>query len=170
MNSLSSLLSFIEQNHREWLAIVAALAVISFLLLIALWVRLNKLSRLVNRWMTREGGENLEAMLRRLLEESEQTNRRISEVEKVLQQIAQQQTHCLQKVGVVRYDAYTDVSGKQSFSLALLDAHNNGAIITGLFGRNDARCYGKPVRGGKSDFTLSEEEEEALKIAVSSKQ
>lgn len=162
------MLSFIEQNHRECLAIVAALAVISFLLLIGLWIRLNKLSRLVNRWMTREGGEHLEAMLRRLLEESEQTNRRIGEVEKVLQQLAQQQTRCLQKVGIVRYDAYTDVSGKQSFSLALLDAHNNGAIITGLFGRNDARCYGKSVRGGKSDFTLSEEEEEALKLAMGS--
>jgi len=163
---LTSLLSFIEQNHRQWLAIVAALAVISFWLLIALWVRLNKLSRLVNRWMTRAGEEHLEAMLRRLLEEGEQTNRRIGEVEKVLQHIAQQQTNCLQKVGIVRYDAYTDVSGRQSFSLALLDAHNNGAIITGLFGRNDARCYGKPVRGGKSDFTLSEEEEEALKRAM----
>ncbi|MCS6859268.1 MAG: DUF4446 family protein [Abditibacteriales bacterium] len=168
MNSLSSLLSFIEQHHQALLAIAAVLAVIAFLLVIVLWLRLNKLSRLVNRWMTREGGEHLEAMLRRLLEESEQTNLRISEVEKVLHRIAQQQTYCLQKVGIVRYDAYTDVSGRQSFSLALLDAHNNGAIITGLFGRNDARCYGKPVRDGKSDFTLSEEEEEALKMAMGS--
>ncbi len=160
------MLSFIAQNHRELLAIAAALAVISFLLLIAVWLRLRRLSYLVHRWMTREGGDNLETLLRRSLEEGTQTNRRIGEVERVIQQIAQQQMHCLQKVGIIRYDAYTDVSGKQSFSLAFLDAHNNGAVITGLFGRNDARCYGKPVRDGKSDYTLSEEEEEALKIAM----
>jgi hypothetical protein len=163
-------LSFIEQHHRELLAIVAALAVISFLLATALWLRLNKLSHLVQRWMTREGGNDLESMLRRILDEEAQTNSRINEVEKAVQQIAQRQAHCLQRVGIIRYDAYTDVSGKQSFSVALLDAQNYGVIITGLFGRNDARCYGKPVRDGKPDYTLSEEEEQALLLAMNSSQ
>jgi hypothetical protein len=73
---------------------------------------------------------------------------------------------CVQNIGLVRYDAYGDVSGSQSFSIALLDAHHNGVIISGLLGRNDGRCYGKGVLNGHTEQTLSDEEASALHIAL----
>jgi Protein of unknown function (DUF4446) len=48
----------------------------------------------------------------------------------------------------------------------LLDDHHNGAVITGLLGRHDGRCYGKPVIGGQTEQALSEEEESALQMAM----
>lgn len=63
---------------------------------------------------------------------------------------------------VVRYDAFSDMGGEQSFSLAILDAHGTGAVISAINGRSDTRVYAKPVRNGVSDATLSAEEQQAI--------
>jgi len=72
----------------------------------------------------------------------------------------------LRRVGVVRYDAFRDMGGHMSFSVALLDAHRNGLVISILNGREGSRGYAKAVRGGKSSSPLSNEEEEALAQAL----
>lgn len=72
----------------------------------------------------------------------------------------------LQKVGLVRFNAFKDVGGDQSFALALLDYQNNGAVILSLFGREGIRVYAKTVKGGVSEYSLSEEEEQAIRQAM----
>jgi hypothetical protein len=62
----------------------------------------------------------------------------------------------------VRYDAFPDVGGEQSFSVALLDAAGSGMVLTGLYSRNDMRVYAKPVVGGSSPHSLTEEERKAI--------
>jgi hypothetical protein len=69
-------------------------------------------------------------------------------------------------VGLVRYDAFDDMGGHLSFSAALLDAAGNGVVITSINGRQDTRCYAKPVRGGESEYNLSAEEEAAIRQAL----
>ena len=76
-------------------------------------------------------------------------------------------TRPLQRVGLVRYDAFDDMGGRLSFSLALLDASGGGVVITSINGRSDTRCYAKPVTAGSSDHNLSEEEAEAIQRATS---
>jgi hypothetical protein len=71
-----------------------------------------------------------------------------------------------QKIGLVRYNPFSDVGGNQSFSLALLDANNNGMVLTGLFGREGNRVYGKPIKNGESEYSLSEEEKKAIEKAI----
>jgi hypothetical protein len=105
-------------------------------------------------------------MLQRNLGESRQSLERCDELEDRLQTLAADMRGCVQHIGLVRYDAYGDVSGGQSFSLALLDNHYNGVVLTGLLGRHDGRCYGKPVIGGNVEQALSEEEESALQMAL----
>jgi hypothetical protein len=71
----------------------------------------------------------------------------------------------LRHLAVVRYDAFGDMGGHLSWSLALLDDGGNGVVLTSIHGRSDARTYAKNVAGWSCDQQLSPEEEEAIKFA-----
>ena len=72
----------------------------------------------------------------------------------------------LKKVGLVRFNPFRQLGGNQSFSLALLDEDSNGVVLSALHSKDSTRVYAKPVVDGKeADYTLSDEEKEAVKIA-----
>jgi hypothetical protein len=71
-----------------------------------------------------------------------------------------------QKIGVVRFNPFNNLGGNQSFAVALLDGKNNGFIISSLFIKEGSRVYAKLIKEGKSEYSLSEEEQEALKRAI----
>ncbi len=71
----------------------------------------------------------------------------------------------LRHLAVVRYDAFGDMGGHLSWSLALLDDGGNGVVLTSIHGRSDARTYAKNVTEWVCDQQLSPEEEEAIKFA-----
>jgi hypothetical protein len=77
-------------------------------------------------------------------------------------------TSSIQKVGVVRFNPFSDVGGNQSFVIALLDSKNSGLVISSLHGREGTRVYAKPVSAGKSEHHLSTEEIQAIKKAIES--
>jgi hypothetical protein len=68
--------------------------------------------------------------------------------------------------GVLRYDAYNEMSGRQSASIALLDATRSGIVLSSIHHRDQARLYAKQVRDGEAEITLSPEEEEAVRLAL----
>jgi uncharacterized protein DUF4446 len=97
-----------------------------------------------------EGGlRDLEALVER---QGEVTERRLSSA--------------LRFQGLVRYDAYRDMGGQQSWSIALLDDNRSGAIVTSLHARDHARVYMKELVGGVPGQRLSPEEERAVAIAL----
>jgi Protein of unknown function (DUF4446) len=67
---------------------------------------------------------------------------------------------------LVRYDAYNEMSGHQSSSLALLDASGSGLVLSSILHREQARLYVKQVRDGRGEMQLSPEEEEAIRLAM----
>ncbi len=67
---------------------------------------------------------------------------------------------------VVRYDAYGEMSGQQSSSIALLDTHQSGVILSSILHRENARVYVKQVTGGRAEQELSPEEQEAMSAAL----
>jgi hypothetical protein len=69
---------------------------------------------------------------------------------------------------LVRYDAYNELSGQQSMSIALLDEHRCGIVLTCIHHRDQARLYAKQVRDGQGELELSPEEAEAVRVAISS--
>jgi hypothetical protein len=71
-----------------------------------------------------------------------------------------------QKISIVRFNPFGDTGGDQSFSLAVLDAHDSGYVLTSIHGRQGTRVYVKPVDFGKSKYTLSSEEQQALSQAI----
>ena len=68
---------------------------------------------------------------------------------------------------LVRFDAYNEMSGRQSTSIALLDAHGSGLVISSIHHRDAARVYAKQVHEGRGELELAPEEEEAVRIALS---
>ena len=68
--------------------------------------------------------------------------------------------------GLVRYDAYNEMSGRQSTSIALLDAHGSGVVVSSIHHRDQARLYAKQVIEGQGQLELSPEEQEAIRVAL----
>jgi hypothetical protein len=73
---------------------------------------------------------------------------------------------CVAYTSLVRYDAYNEMSGRQSSSVALLDSRHTGVVVSSILHRDQARVYVKPVREGASEIELSPEEQEAIESAV----
>ena len=71
-------------------------------------------------------------------------------------------SHC----GLIRYDAYNEMSGRQSTSIALLDSSRSGVVLSSIHHRDQARLYAKQISEGSAELRLSPEEEEALRLAL----
>lgn len=75
---------------------------------------------------------------------------------------------CIAYHSLVRYDAYNELSGHQSSSMALLDSHRNGIVLSAIVHRDSARLYVKQVQGGEGEVALSPEEQQAVETALAS--
>jgi hypothetical protein len=74
---------------------------------------------------------------------------------------------CVAYLSLIRYDAYGEMSGRQSSSLALLDSRRSGVVLSSILHREQARVYVKQVHEGESEFELSPEEQQAIETALS---
>lgn len=100
------------------------------------------------------------------IERLEGAVRKLALGERALGEIAEES---IRHVGLVRFDAFEDMGGRLSFSAALLDGHGDGVVITSINGRQDTRCYAKHVKGGASTHNLSDEESQAIREALSTR-
>ncbi len=143
----------------------------ALLFFLTIWVlvlslKLNRLRRLLNRLMPEGSERSFDQLLEQLLIKQEENRTLLASVETRLEKLHSLLQGCLQRVGLVRFDAFDDIAGQQSFSVALLDNEGNGVVITSLFGRTESRCYAKPVIQGNSPHRLSEEEMAAIRQAM----
>ncbi len=93
----------------------------------------------------------------------------IQELYSISNQINTLALRSVHKVGLIRFNPFKDIGGDQSFSLALLNGKNNGLVISSLYTKEGTRIYSKSVLGGKTEkYPLTEEEEQAIKMAVAS--
>ncbi len=90
---------------------------------------------------------------------------RVREIQHTLKLLESLSKSSLRRAGLVRFDAFEDIGGELSFSLALIDDWGNGFVITSIQSRHEGRVYAKPLEGGESPFRLSEEEKEAVRRA-----
>lgn len=105
--------------------------------------------------------ENLEEVLAQFKDLKENFER----ISQELKGLKKENRFNIQKIGMVRFNPFKGVGGDQSFSIAILDANDSGIIITSLYNREENRVYGKPVKAGRSEYLLSEEEKKAIEIA-----
>ncbi|MBX7160932.1 MAG: DUF4446 family protein [Acidimicrobiia bacterium] len=87
-----------------------------------------------------------------------------------VQQLRDALAGAVQRIGVVRYDAFADMGGHLSFSAAFLDEHGSGIVLTCINGRTDSRIYSKPVTAAQDSAELSDEELAAIQLAMAGPQ
>ncbi len=145
-------------------AIVAGLTLV---LAIWLFVRLRALRRGQTVLM---GGDQTDLMsyALSLLARVESVEARATEVESIVDSLGRRLDSCLQQRSLIRYDALDGSGGRQSVSMALLDASGSGFVLTAIQDREYARIYVKELREGEADLELSPEERKAVDEALAS--
>ena len=128
-------------------------------------VKMKKLKKRFEKFMSKED-VNLEELLVQytkklnvLLQNEKEMQTSIEHMEKVVK-------NCVQKVGVVRYQAIQNMGADLSYTVALLDENNDGVVFNGIYGRDGCYTYAKPIQEGKSSYNLSDEELQALEKAI----
>ncbi len=101
-----------------------------------------------------------------ILEFLERLDKDNQKIKKDLEDFKKESQSFLQKIGIVRFNPFKEVGGDQSFCIALLDARNNGFVLTSYYSREMNRTYTKVVKNGLSQHSLSEEEKEAISKAL----
>ncbi len=149
---------------------IVALVVLSLIGIALAVVALVQFRRLSERFTSSLGGDqsadSLEATLTRHMARVEEVNHRLSELENEYERLSITGALASQKISVVRFNPFGDTGGDQSFSLAVLDAHDSGYVLSSIHGRQGTRVYVKPIDFGKSKYQLSTEEDQALSQAV----
>ncbi len=101
----------------------------------------------------------------RRLRQNEKSLKELNNFTRYLEKMA---LNSVQKVGVIRFNPFKDTGGDQSFCIAFLNAQNNGFTLSSLFTREGTRIYTKPIANGNSNYPLTEEEKEAIRVAIHS--
>jgi hypothetical protein len=142
--------------------VLSALLVLSLVLALLLVLVMLRLRGLALRVAALSGDPRILERLATVERSLTGTGQQIERLGTRLNQTTEQTDRCLQKVGLVRYDAFQELGGHLSFSVALLDAKRDGVVLSVLNDRAGARAYAKPITGGQSPFTLSQEEQQAI--------
>ena len=108
---------------------------------------------------------DIKKVLEKILGRSEDNTKSIKEIIKRIDSIEEKDKKHIQKIGLVRFNPFSELGGDHSFSLAILDEENTGVIVTGLHTRDRTRVYVKDIKNGKSGLELSSEEKKALGTA-----
>src|SRR5262245_61178720 len=133
-----------------------------------LWSRFQRFARPYEELARAAASEGTTTALQAQILGVENNSKRISATQAYIERVERRLQFALQGVGFLKYDAFEDIRGQQSYSLCLLDAHQNGFIVTSIAGRNDYRGYAKPVKKGTCDLAMSDEEKQVLEMARAS--
>ena len=117
---------------------------------------------MINLFKKNKEPENLKQVIKELKE----VKKHLKKQETDLAGLKDKSAFLIQKPGLVRYDAYAQTGGRQSFSLALLDEEKSGVVITGLFKEGETKVFAKKIIEGECTRTLSSEEKETIKLTI----
>ena len=129
--------------------------------------KIKKMSEDFKKFMTGENAESLEDEIHGIVDDIKKlkvdTENNTSDIKEIFKTLKS----CYRKMGLIKYDAFHEMGGKLSFSLCMLDEENNGFLLNSVHSNNSSYVYSKEIIDGVSAIELGEEEEEALKKALS---
>lgn len=167
----SKILNYIGMGSIDPAFYIIGLLVLIVILLIINIVSLNKIKKLRMKYDSFLMGKNAETLedsiltrfdeLDKLSRDNKQKSGQISDIKENLKIV-------YQKCGIVKYDAFNEMGGKLSFSLALLNDNNTGFVINAMHSREGCYTYIKEIINGESYIPLGEEEKQAVKKAIDS--
>jgi hypothetical protein len=148
--------------------IIIGLAVFCIVLFILVIINISQTSKLKKKYAAFMLGKNAKSLEDTLITRLDQVDKLLTANEaneKNIQKIFENMKYTFQKVGLVKYDAFNEMGGKLSFSLALLNKSNDGFVLNAVHSREGCYTYVKEIIDGNSIITLADEEQEALKMA-----
>lgn len=144
---------------------LAGFCIILFILVIVNMVQTSKMKKKYKKFMSGKNAKSLEEILVKRLNQIDSLVDANATNEKNIKKVVNNMKFTFQKVGLVKYDAFNEMGGKLSFSLALLNASNDGFVLNAVHSREGCYTYIKEIIDGNSIIVLAEEEQEALKMA-----
>ncbi len=145
-----------------------ALILILFVISIVAIVQVSKMKKRINRFMKGANAGSLESDITAIREENDYLKRAFEQNGKDIRKIYRNIAITFQKMGMIRYDAFKEMGGKLSFCLALLNDKNDGFILNSVHSSDGCYTYTKEIYDGTCKIDLSEEEKQALEIAIHS--
>jgi len=148
--------------NNPYLAGLAILCLINLVLLAMLAWRLSRYRKTQAELLAGEEVKNLEDVILKNKKTLATHNKNLKELGQILEELVDSNRLNIQKSGLVRFNPFADAGGNLSFTLALLDGHDNGIVISSLHGREGTRIYAKSVTNGGSEHHLTGEEKQAI--------
>jgi len=145
-----------------WVVALTILVIVGVVWVLDLQSRLRQLQNRYKNAAVSGDEADLAISLDNLAARLSETNARTERLVVRAEQVDKAMSQTLQGIGLVRFRAFQDTGGDQSFALALTDGEGNGVVVSSLHGRDAMRLYAKPVRGWNSTKALSDEEQQAL--------
>lgn len=156
-------------NTETILIIVSITAAILLILIVVLFIKINTLNKKLRVFMSGKDAVSLEESIQILEEDVFTLKEYATSSKREIKHLYKKQERNFQKLGLVKYDAFQQMGGQLSFSLALLDEHNDGFIINSVHSTEGCYSYTKPISAGKCELPLGKEEQQALDIAKEKK-
>ena len=147
---------------------IAAYALLLILLVVVIvqTVRISKLSKRYKKFMSGKNAKSLEKDIEGIFEDNRFIKASTEKNRKDIQSLYRKFEGAFQKIGIVKYDAFQQMGGQLSFSLALLDENDNGFILNSVHSTDGCYSYTKEIKKGICDISLGDEEKKALDIAM----
>lgn len=147
---------------------IAAYALILILIIIAVIqsINLGKLSKRYKKFMSGKNAKSLEKEIEDIFEDNKFIKASTEKNRKDIQALYRKFEGAYQKIGIVKYDAFGQMGGQLSFSLALLDENDNGFILNSVHSTDGCYSYTKEIKKGICEISLGDEEKKALDIAM----
>lgn len=148
------------------MAVVILILLILIIILIVQIKKVGKLNRRLDKFLLGKDGKSLEKDIVALFEDNQFLKSSAEKNKKDIRVLYKNMESAYQKMGLVKYDAFSQMGGQLSFCLALLDENNNGFIINSVHSTEGCYSYTKEIKNGESDISLGKEEAEAMAIAM----
>lgn len=143
---------------------IIIILLLAFIILLGKVIGLNKRYK---KFMLKLGdGKDIQEDLENYMYRVERVEKQNADILNQINGLDKDLEGCIQKVGILRYSAFQDTGSDLSFTLALLDEHDDGVVFNGIYSREMSNIYAKPIEKGESRYTLSPEEKEAIKRAI----
>jgi hypothetical protein len=156
-----------EENTAYFILGQAIFLLIILLITVILIIKQRKLNKKYKKFMQGASGRDLEAIITEKITDIDILKQETTKIHKELDNINENLLTAVQKIGIVKYDAFMEMGGKLSFVLALLDKNNDGFILNSVHSsREGCYTYLKEIIKGESFLELSKEEKDALNQAI----
>lgn len=162
----NSIFTSIGLNIDIILLILVLIVLIQFTCLVIIFIKYSKMNKRLSRFLTGNDGKSLEQIMLKNFSHIKQIVNNEKKQNKNIETINDKFLTTFCKIGLIKYDAFKEMSGKLSFSLALLTENHDGIIITSMHSREGCFTYCKEISNEESYYILSEEERMALDLAI----